>query len=129
MRPFDCLEKAPEPAASPQDAPPKWKEAQYYRPDPELIGALQIAIAMRQPLLITGDPGCGKTSAPYWAAWRLGLQPADLFHVQVRSDSTAAKLKYEFDAVRYFRESQAAALRGSKFDEDRRRFILAGPLW
>jgi MoxR-like ATPase len=129
MRPFDCLERAVDPPPVEADAPPKWREVQYYKPAPDLVMALQIAMAMSQPLLLTGEPGCGKTSAAYWAAWKLGLHHRDLFHVQVRSDSTAARLKYEFDAVRYFRESQSAALKHEDFDEDHGRFIQKGPLW
>lgn len=129
MRPFDCLEQAPPPRDPPAEAPPRWREALLYQPDPELVMSLQIAIAMRLPLLLTGDPGCGKTGAAYWAAWRLGLLPRDLVHVQIRSDTSGARLKYEFDAVKYFRESQAAGARQQPFDEDRQRFIQKGPLW
>lgn len=129
MRPFDCLQAAETPPPPPPDAPPKWREAPYYTAPQDLVLALQIAVALRQPLLLTGDPGCGKTSAAYWAAWKLGLSHRDFFHMQVRSDSTAGRLKYEFDAVRYFRESQAAALRQAPFDDDKRRFIREGPLW
>ncbi|MBL9009008.1 MAG: MoxR family ATPase [Myxococcales bacterium] len=128
-RSFHRLEQAPPPPAIPSNAPPKWKESPLYRADRELVMSLQIAMAMRQPLLLTGDPGCGKTGAAYWAAWRLGLSPQDFFHVQTRSDASAARLKYEFDAVRYFRESQASALRNIPFDEDRERFLQRGPLW
>lgn len=127
MKPFDRLQSAPPPPAMPSDSPVKWQEAPYYQADPELVIAIQIAMAMKQPLLLTGDPGCGKTSAAYWAAWRLGMHPTDLIHVQIRSDASASRLKYEFDAVKYFRESQAA---GAKvFNEDRERFIQRGPLW
>lgn len=129
MRDFYCLSTALEPPAISAEAPAKWQEAPLYQPQLDLVEAMQIAIAMRQPLLLTGEPGCGKTSAAYWAAWRLGLTPEQLIHAQVRSDASAARLKYEFDAVKYLRESQVAALRSQTFDEDLRRFIQPGPLW
>lgn len=109
--------------------PPKWREAHLYTPTKELITAIEVAIELGQPLLLTGEPGCGKTAAAYWAAWRMGLSPDDLVFDQVRSDATAARLRYEFDAVSYFRESQASAVRAEPFDDDRRRFIRPGPLW
>jgi MoxR-like ATPase len=35
--------------------------------------AINTAIAVGEPLLITGEPGTGKTQAAYYAAYRLGL--------------------------------------------------------
>lgn len=129
MRPFNCLEKSTQVGIIPDNAPAKWREAPFYLADPELVTALQVAILMRQPLLLTGEPGCGKTCAAHWAAWRLGLRHDDVLHVQVRSDASAARLRYEFDAVKYFRESQAATARKEIFNDDRERFIQRGPLW
>lgn len=108
---------------------PKWVEAPLYDPHPDLVEAIEVAMFVRQPLLLTGDPGVGKTSAAYWAAWWMGVATRDLVYECIRSDATAARLRYEFDAVAYFRESQAAAVRGRDFDEDRRRFLREGPLW
>lgn len=116
----------PEPVRSEQ-APLKWRETWLYQPDPELVRVLEVAIALRQPLLLTGDPGCGKTSAAYWAAWRMGLRPEQLEHVQIRSDATAESLKYEFDAVRYLRETRPK--NNQRWEEWRRTFIRPGPLW
>ncbi len=110
-------------------ASPKWAEAHTYRPDDDLVTAIEVAIDLGQPLLITGEPGCGKTSAAYWAAWRMGLSPDDLIVEQVRSEASASRMRYEFDAVAYFRESQASAVRGTEFIDDRRRYIRPGPLW
>ena len=36
-----------------------------YLPDPALIKAVNLAIALEQPLLLEGEPGCGKT----WFGW------------------------------------------------------------
>ena len=49
--------------------PPKWREAHHYLPSAALVTALELAIDLGQPLLLTGEPGCGKTAAAYWAAW------------------------------------------------------------
>lgn len=130
MSTLQRLEDLPLPPAPAGDhLPPKWRDAPLYLPDRELVEALEVAMALGHPLFLTGDPGCGKTSAAYWVAWRMGLAPEDLFVEQVRSDATAARIRYEFDAVKYFRESQAAVARHEPWIEDRRRFIREGTLW
>src|SRR4051794_17134611 len=82
-----------------RDSPSRqWREAHLYQAAPALLMTLELAIKLQMPLLITGEPGCGKTSAAYWAAWRMGLTPGHgaepLVHYQVRSDASAGKLKY-----------------------------------
>lgn len=129
MIPFHHLISSPQPPAVPDDAPYKWREAPQYLADTQLKTALEIGMVLRQPVLLSGEPGTGKTSAAYWAAWRMGLSPEDLIHVQVRSEDTASALRYEFDAIRYLRESQEAAARQEVFDSNRERFIRKGPLW
>lgn len=120
----------PEPSRElPRSAPRKWRDALLYRPQQELVMALELAMGLQQPLLITGAPGSGKTTAAYWAAWRMGMAPKQLIHAQVRSDSTAARFKYEFDIIRYHRDSHLAAQRGDDSPTNWRRYIQPGPLW
>lgn len=45
--------------------------------------AINTAIAVGEPLLITGEPGTGKTQAAYYAAYRLGIEPVIHFQVIV----------------------------------------------
>ena len=42
-------------------------------PGQALTAAINTAIAVGEPLLITGEPGTGKTQAAYYAAWKLGI--------------------------------------------------------
>ena len=65
--------------------------------------AVNTAIAVGEPLLITGEPGTGKTQAAYYAAYQLGVEP--VLHFQVKSDSSARDLLYHFDTVRYFHDA------------------------
>ena len=81
-------------------------QADTYCPSEDLVTALNMAIAVGMPLLLTGDPGTGKTTAAYFAAHKLGL---DLIHYQVKSSSRAKDLLYEFDNVRYFTDAQLQA--------------------
>ena len=76
-----------------------------YRPSQELEIAINTAIAVGMPLLLTGEPGTGKTQAAYFAAWQLGL--GEPFHFQAKTTSQASNLLYEFDTVRYFRDELA----------------------
>jgi MoxR-like ATPase len=78
------------------------EEARHYEPSVDLQAAVNVAIATGRPLLLTGDPGTGKTMAAYFIARRLGLGMPIRF--QVKSDSRAKDLLYEFDAVARFRE-------------------------
>jgi MoxR-like ATPase len=99
-----------------------------YRPDADLAAAINTAIAVGEPLLLTGEPGTGKTQAAYFVAHQLTTR---LFHFQVKSNSTAGDLLYEFDTVRYFRDAQLARMRGEEaLDElDKNRYVDRRPLW
>ncbi|MGB8507364.1 MAG: MoxR family ATPase [Pyrinomonadaceae bacterium] len=79
------------------------KDAQRFVPGDELEAAINAALAVGAPLLITGEPGTGKTQAAYYTAYKLGVEP--VLHFQVKSDSSAADLLYYFDAVRYFHDA------------------------
>ena len=54
-------------------------------PGDELATAINTAICLGEPLLITGEAGTGKTQAAYYAAWKLNL--GEVLHFQVKSDS------------------------------------------
>ena len=88
-----------------------------------LKNASNVALTLGRPLLITGEPGSGKTSAAYWIARVLGISK-ERFHVfPVRSDTRAKSLRYDFDAVNWFRQSQI-----EKKQVDKAPFITPGPL-
>ncbi len=78
-------------------------DAQLFDPGEELETAMNTALAVGLPLLITGEPGTGKTQAAYYAAWKLGVEP--VLHFQAKSDSTARDLLYSFDTVQYFHDA------------------------
>jgi MoxR-like ATPase len=91
-------------------------DAQRFVPGDELEVAINTAIAVGEPLLITGEPGTGKTQAAYYAAYRLGIEP--VLHFQVKSTSNASDLLYQFDAVRYFHD--ASVFRGDQTERNSR---------
>lgn len=77
-------------------------DAKFFEPGDDLVTAMNTSVALGEPLLITGEPGTGKTQAAYFLAWRLGLE---IEHFQVQSESTARELLYHFDSVRYFHDA------------------------
>jgi len=82
-------------------------DASKFDPSEELRHAINTAISVGEPLLITGEPGTGKTQTAYYVAHKLKL--GKVLHFQTKSDSTAGDLLYHFDTVRYFREAQLAS--------------------
>jgi len=79
------------------------RDAERFVPGEALATAIKTAICVGEPLLITGEPGTGKTQTAYYAAWKLRL--GEVLHFQVKSDSTAKDLLYHFDTVRYFQDA------------------------
>ncbi len=66
-----------------------------------------MAIGLGRPLLVSGEPGCGKTELGYAIARRMGIPRVHFF--STKSNSEARDLFYTYDAVGRFREAQAAA--------------------
>jgi len=79
-------------------------DAKYFDPGEDLATAMNTALALGEPLLITGEPGAGKTQAAYFLAYRLSVP---LIHFQVKSESTARDLLYHFDSVLYFHDASS----------------------
>lgn len=76
-----------------------------YVADPGLVDACNVALTLGQPLLLTGEPGTGKTLFAFSLAWELGLGTPLKF--ETKSDSSAQDLFYRYDALRRFRDAQS----------------------
>src|SRR5205085_3315730 len=83
------------------------KAAGAYRPAKGLREALDVAMMLGVPLLITGEPGTGKTRAAYWLTFELGLPPPQPLRFDVKSGSSGRDLLYSFDEVARFRDASA----------------------
>jgi MoxR-like ATPase len=79
------------------------KDRKGYFPATGLREAMDVAMLLGQPLLLTGEPGTGKTRAADWLAEELGI--TDLLRFDVKSTSTGNDLLYYFDEVARFRDS------------------------
>lgn len=74
-----------------------------YHASDALIGAANAAILLQMPLLLTGEPGCGKTEFAHVISRALQLR---LEECHVRSDTRSRDLIYSFDALRRFGDAQ-----------------------
>jgi MoxR-like ATPase len=70
----------------------------------EIITAVNSALALRRPLLISGNPGSGKTSLAYAIAYELQLGPVLLWPITTRS--TLADALYRYDAIARLQDTQ-----------------------
>jgi MoxR-like ATPase len=81
-----------------------WKRARTYRVDPVVIDAINAALWLRRPLLLTGSPGTGKTTLIYRVAYELGLGP--VLEWAVNSRSRLQDALYEYDALGRLQDQQ-----------------------
>jgi MoxR-like ATPase len=81
------------------------QEAAAYIPHPDLVSAVNVALVLGRPLLVTGEPGCGKTKLANSIAWQLGLLGP--FKFVAKSTSQARDAFYTYDALGRFHASQA----------------------
>src|SRR5262245_56070821 len=75
-----------------------------YKPDRGLIDAVNVALLLGQPLLVTGEPGTGKTQLAYSVAWELGFDQPLMF--ETKSTHTARDLFYTYDMLSRFHAAE-----------------------
>lgn len=75
-----------------------------YLAGPDLVDAVNVALLMGKPLLLTGEPGTGKTQLASRVAWELG--ELKLLKFETKSTTKASDLFYYFNTVGYFQAAQ-----------------------
>lgn len=95
---------------------PKSELIQPYLADPDLIKAVNLAILLQRPLLLMGEPGCGKTRVAQAVAYELYHQSGEegiqqdyrswYFEWNIKSSSKAQDGLYSFDAIRRLGDAQ-----------------------
>lgn len=106
---------------SPNNPPTQRVTKEFYLPDPKLVEAVDLAIALGRPLLLQGEPGCGKTRLAYAVAYALSL-PLETSYI--KSTSRAQDLLYTYDAVNRLYDAQIQSTKS----QDICSYIRLGPL-
>ncbi len=88
----------------PEFSTPFQENPEFYIPDDRLVEAVEVAVFLRQPLLITGEPGTGKTELARFVAHKLEL--GDPLKFEVKSTSLARDLFYTYDTLGRFHAAQ-----------------------
>ena len=100
------------PPTQPVDLPRSRREIQTspekYIADDGLVDAVNVALLLGQPLLLTGKPGTGKTQLAYSLAYQLGL--GEPLKFETKSTSQACDLFYVYNALERFHAAQSAQL-------------------
>ena len=92
-----------------------------YLAPPDLVSAVNAALAVEMPLLVTGKAGTGKTVLAFSIAAELEYE-IEIF--PVRSDQQGRDLLYEIDNLQRFYDAQVSDPRA----RDRRNYLRRGPL-
>src|ERR1039458_5297822 len=76
----------------------------FYYASPAVADMVNLAVALKRPLLVEGEPGCGKTKLAYSIAREKGLP--DPVKISVKSTSRAKDLLYTVNALRRLQDAQ-----------------------
>jgi MoxR-like ATPase len=78
----------------------KLENPENYLADQPLLDAMNVALLLGRPLLLTGEAGTGKTQLAHRLSWQLGFGRPIEFNT--KSTSTARDLFYTFDVMQRF---------------------------
>lgn len=82
----------------------KLNDPVLYSPSAALKDAVNVSLTLGQPLLVTGEPGTGKTQLAYHIAHFFNLGKPLVFNAQ--TTSIATDLFYNYDALGHFQYNQ-----------------------
>jgi MoxR-like ATPase len=113
--------------------PPPWRAfprrplGMKFQPPKGLTDAVNAALSLRRPLLITGTPGSGKSTVIESVAVELVL--GDVLRWHITSRSTLTEALYRYDVLGRIHEQQLRqGTEGSPSGDDIAQFLRLGPL-
>ena len=95
----------------------------FYVAPPEVADKVNLAVALNRPILVEGEPGCGKTMLAYSYAAEMGLERP--FKIAVKSTSRAQDLLYRVNALRRLQDAQSPNNKRAQFIYP---YLSLGPL-
>ena len=124
------IEKARVEIVLPENPPTEEILFEPYLPSDDLKSAVDLAMRLGRPLLLQGDPGCGKTRLAHSVAFEMGLPLEECY---IKSTSRAQDLLYTYDAITRFYNSQMVVngpvdKQGQPLARDIQNYIHYGPL-
>jgi len=120
-------------SARPDPRPGATDRARLYRPEQSVVDAVDAALLLRRPLLVTGRPGVGKSTLALSIAWELRLGP--ILSWSITSSSRLPDGLYRYDALgrlhdanlrRYERDSRPTVTPDNRTTTHQ--YITLGPL-
>ncbi len=107
-----------------------------YYPSEELVQSVELALLLRRPLLLMGEPGCGKTKLAQAVAYEIYGEDYQQYYFEwhVKSTSKARDGLYTFDHLKRLRDVELARATGKSgnntadSEEDLETYVKTGPL-
>lgn len=98
-------------------------KGKHFQPPPVAIEMVNAALSLRRPLLITGNPGTGKSSLAYAVAQELGLGAVLKWAITTRT--TFKDGLYSYDAIARLQDAQVT---GADNRQETGNYITLGPV-
>lgn len=124
-KPHNDIEKLPE---SPPWRKKSIEKHKAFTPTPSERDIVNAALCLRRPILITGEPGIGKSALAKSVAYELNLGDVLEWHITTRSELKDAL--YSYDAVARLHDSSTETLpkKGEPKEENIGKYITLGVL-
>lgn len=99
------------------------KKTDFYVASDSVATIVNLAIDLKRPILVEGEPGCGKTMLAYSIAKELNL--GEVVKISVKSTSRAQDLLYRMNALRRLQDAQDQDNKNAQFVYP---YLTLGPL-
>jgi MoxR-like ATPase len=99
------------------------KGTDFYLASRSVANIVNLAVDLKRPILVEGEPGCGKTKLAYSIAAEKKL--GDVVKITVKSTSRAQDLLYRLNALRRLQDAQNPANKQAQFVYP---YLSLGPL-
>src|SRR6476661_3641880 len=80
------------------------KNTDFYVAPEKVADGINLAIDLSRPILVEGEPGCGKTMLAYSIAAEKNL--GDVIKISIKSTSRAQDLLYRLNSLRRLQDAQ-----------------------